>query len=191
MEYHLLGGYTIARTGGCSAWCGALSAADTRVSATSCAASAVTLEYARAMRAKTAPRYLGHNPLGGWMIVALLATLRNPDITGLFANDDIMADGPLRHLVSEQAVKFYRTPRRRFWPADGAGGGACRLSRGVTDGFQGRKSGATDADRLQTCGRQDAENNRASFCDALFPHRMLAQLALQGAPVHLERTRSG
>ncbi|HUQ75267.1 MAG TPA: cytochrome b/b6 domain-containing protein, partial [Burkholderiales bacterium] len=34
---------------------------------------AATLAYARAVAAGRAPRYLGHNPLGGWMIVALLA----------------------------------------------------------------------------------------------------------------------
>lgn len=61
-----------------------------------------TLDYARALRANTAPRYLGHNPLGGWMVVALLATLALQGITGLFASDDVMTGGPLRHLVSGQ-----------------------------------------------------------------------------------------
>ncbi|MDD5403030.1 MAG: cytochrome b/b6 domain-containing protein [Sulfuricella sp.] len=62
-----------------------------------------TIEYARAMRAKTAPRYLGHNPLGGWMVLALLGTLAIQVTTGLFANDDVMTEGPLRHLVSDRA----------------------------------------------------------------------------------------
>ncbi|PWB58350.1 MAG: hypothetical protein C3F18_02710 [Nitrosomonadales bacterium] len=61
-----------------------------------------TLEYARALRAKTAPRYLGHNPLGGWMIVALLAMLALQGVTGLFASDEVLGGGPLRHLVSER-----------------------------------------------------------------------------------------
>lgn len=61
-----------------------------------------TLEYARALRANAAPRYLGHNPLGGWMIVALLAMLALQGITGLFASDEVMGGGPLRHLVSDQ-----------------------------------------------------------------------------------------
>jgi cytochrome b len=34
-----------------------------------------TLTYARAFLARVEPRYLGHNPLGGWMIVALLGTV--------------------------------------------------------------------------------------------------------------------
>lgn len=61
-----------------------------------------TLEYARALRANNAPRYLGHNPLGGWMIVALLAMLALQGVTGLFASDDVMTAGPLHHLVSDQ-----------------------------------------------------------------------------------------
>jgi cytochrome b len=32
-----------------------------------------TLAYARAVIASSEPRYLGHNPLGGWMVTALLA----------------------------------------------------------------------------------------------------------------------
>jgi cytochrome b len=34
-----------------------------------------TLAYARAFVARVEPRYLGHNPLGGWMIAALLGTV--------------------------------------------------------------------------------------------------------------------
>lgn len=36
----------------------------------------------------------GHNPLGGWMILALLASLTVQVLTGLCANDDIMNEGP-------------------------------------------------------------------------------------------------
>ena len=36
---------------------------------------AATVAYAKAVAARTEPRHLGHNPLGGWMIVALLATV--------------------------------------------------------------------------------------------------------------------
>ena len=36
---------------------------------------AATVAYAKAVAARTEQRHLGHNPLGGWMIVALLATV--------------------------------------------------------------------------------------------------------------------
>ncbi len=42
----------------------------------------------------------GHNPLGSWSVIALLALVCYQAITGLFANDDIMVQGPLAPLVS-------------------------------------------------------------------------------------------
>jgi len=44
--------------------------------------------------------YLGHNPLGGWSILAMLATLLLQAGSGLFATDDILTEGPLYHLVT-------------------------------------------------------------------------------------------
>ena len=35
-------------------------------------APAPTMAYARLVAARAEPRYLGHNPLGGWMVIALL-----------------------------------------------------------------------------------------------------------------------
>lgn len=43
----------------------------------------------------------GHNPLGGWMVLALLAVLLVQAGTGLFANDDIFIEGPLYAHVSK------------------------------------------------------------------------------------------
>ena len=44
---------------------------------------------------------LGHNPLGGWMVLALLLVLGVQSVTGLFANDDIMWEGPLYAHISK------------------------------------------------------------------------------------------
>ncbi len=46
------------------------------------------------------PVSLGHNPLGAWSVYALLAALTFQVTTGLFANDAILWEGPLRHWVS-------------------------------------------------------------------------------------------
>jgi cytochrome b len=47
-----------------------------------------TLAYAAALAAGTAPRYLGHNPLGGWMIVALVVTAAATALSGwLYVTD--------------------------------------------------------------------------------------------------------
>ncbi|HTS52137.1 MAG TPA: cytochrome b/b6 domain-containing protein [Burkholderiales bacterium] len=60
------------------------------------------IEYARALRRGQPAFYAGHNPLGGWMIVALLLCLLLQAGTGLFANDDIMTEGPLYDWVSKR-----------------------------------------------------------------------------------------
>ncbi|MGD9209382.1 MAG: cytochrome b/b6 domain-containing protein [Desulfobacteraceae bacterium] len=59
------------------------------------------IQYATALLKKDSPQYLGHNPMGGWSIIALLATLMIQVITGLFANDDILTEGPLYIWVSK------------------------------------------------------------------------------------------
>lgn len=43
---------------------------------------------------------LGHNPLGGWSVVAMLAVLLGMVLTGVFANNDGDYAGPLAFLVS-------------------------------------------------------------------------------------------
>lgn len=48
----------------------------------------------RELLAPTPQREPGHNPLGGWMILALLVSLTLQVFTGLCANDDIMNEGP-------------------------------------------------------------------------------------------------
>ncbi len=44
----------------------------------------------------------GHNPLGGWMVLTLLLLVLTQSVLGLFANDDVMFDGPLAYLVSKE-----------------------------------------------------------------------------------------
>ena len=46
------------------------------------------------------PHAAGHSPLAAWSVYALLLSLGFQVVTGLFANDAIMWDGPLRNRVS-------------------------------------------------------------------------------------------
>ena len=59
--------------------------------------------YAKSLLQGRPEFHAGHNPLGGWMILSLLASLLVQAGTGLFANDDIMTEGPLAKHVSKQA----------------------------------------------------------------------------------------
>lgn len=49
--------------------------------------------------------YLSHNPLGGWMVIALLTSLLFQGITGLGTTDDLMIDGPLVAWLDEAWVE--------------------------------------------------------------------------------------
>lgn len=57
------------------------------------------LAYLRAARG-AGQQHAGHNPLGAWSVLALLAALLVQAGTGLFANDEIATEGPLSKLVS-------------------------------------------------------------------------------------------
>ncbi len=45
--------------------------------------------------------YAGHNPLGGWMVMAMLLALLVQVGSGLFANDDLLNEGPLYRYVGK------------------------------------------------------------------------------------------
>ncbi|MCQ1059137.1 cytochrome b/b6 domain-containing protein [Photobacterium sp. DNB23_23_1] len=48
----------------------------------------------------------GHNPAGAYMVVAFMLLLVTQLSTGLFANDDIISEGPFAHLVSGETSSF-------------------------------------------------------------------------------------
>ena len=67
------------------------------------------LAYVKALLRGETPLYLGHNPMGGWSIVAMLILLLVQAGTGLFANDDILIEGPLYSWVSKSASDWLTT----------------------------------------------------------------------------------
>jgi cytochrome b len=64
---------------------------------------AAVWRYANALVRGDSKSYLGHNPLGGWSVLAMLLALLLQAATGLFANDDIITTGPLYLWVSKPA----------------------------------------------------------------------------------------
>lgn len=51
------------------------------------------LRYARAVVARREPRFIGHNPLGGWMVVALMLCVSGLALTGwLYTSDAFFGD---------------------------------------------------------------------------------------------------
>jgi cytochrome b len=79
--------------------------------------------YARNWLSPRSVSHLGHNPLGGWMVVVLLALVAADGITGLFANDEIFSTGPLYGYVSDetsdQLSAWHRVLADALWYAIG------------------------------------------------------------------------
>jgi len=61
----------------------------------------VVLAYTRSLLRPVHAQFVGHNPLGGWMVLLLLVALLVQASSGLFSNDDIATEGPLAHLISK------------------------------------------------------------------------------------------
>jgi len=62
-------------------------------------------------------RQVGHNPVGGWMVLLLLALLLAEALTGLFVNNDVANDGPLTELVPSTIANFITDLHLYFWDA--------------------------------------------------------------------------
>lgn len=56
------------------------------------------------LRISHGSRHAGHNPLGAWSVLAMLLLFLFQSSTGLFANDDVMTQGPLAQFVSNNTV---------------------------------------------------------------------------------------
>ena len=65
------------------------------------------VRYAQMLFKGTAATHRGHNPLGGWSVVLMLGSLLLQATTGLFANDDVMMEGPLAKHVSGHASAVF------------------------------------------------------------------------------------
>jgi cytochrome b len=59
------------------------------------------MKFAKGLLGKSHEHVIGHNPVGGWMVVLLLLLLATQGVLGLFSNDEIATTGPLARYVSE------------------------------------------------------------------------------------------
>lgn len=59
------------------------------------------LSYAKTVTDANSPEHAGHNPMGGWMVIALLVLVALQGISGLFIGDDIINNGPYYDAVAE------------------------------------------------------------------------------------------
>ena len=74
------------------------------------------VHYARSFARRAPTVAVGHNPLGGWSVIALLVTLLLQALTGLFANDDVIYEGPLaKHISSALSGEITAIHHLNVW----------------------------------------------------------------------------
>ncbi|HTP60549.1 MAG TPA: cytochrome b/b6 domain-containing protein [Burkholderiales bacterium] len=98
MTWHMRCGYTVLALVLFRVLWGFVGSSTARFSSFLAGPSAV-LGFARRLLSRGDASTPGHNPLGGWMVLLLLAVLLTQAGTGLFANDDVLSEGPLAALV--------------------------------------------------------------------------------------------
>jgi cytochrome b len=62
-------------------------------------------------------RQIGHNPVGGWMVLLLLALLLAEALTGLYVANDVADEGPLTELVPAVVANLITDLHSYFWDA--------------------------------------------------------------------------
>jgi cytochrome b len=68
--------------------------------------------YAKSLFSGQPITHLGHNPLGGWSVIAMLAALLLQASTGLFVDDEVATQGPLNKYVSGATASLLTTIHR-------------------------------------------------------------------------------
>ena len=106
MEYHVLGGYALLTLVVFRVAWGFFGTSTARF-ANFLSGPRAALRYAKSLLSSTPERAVGHNPLGGWSVVAMLMSILVQAVSGLFADDDIMTTGPLWKYVSEDTADTF------------------------------------------------------------------------------------
>jgi cytochrome b len=73
---------------------------------------AAAMRYLGGLFSPAGERHIGHNPVGGYAVLAMLALILLQAGTGLFTSDDIVVDGPLYHLVPGRTGSLLSTVHR-------------------------------------------------------------------------------
>jgi len=106
MEYHVLGGFAILTLVLFRIVWGVLGTHTARFNHFVRGPRAL-FSYARSLARAGPERAPGHNPLGGWSVLAMLASLFVQAVSGLFADDEIMTTGPLWKYVSDDTARLF------------------------------------------------------------------------------------
>ena len=103
LAWHMRSGYAILSLLGFRILWGFVGS-DTARFATFLRGPGAALRHAREALARRPGAVVGHNPLGGWMVVAMLAAVAVQAFSGLFTDDEISTQGPLAAKASSAFV---------------------------------------------------------------------------------------
>jgi cytochrome b len=62
-------------------------------------------------------RQIGHNPIGGWMVLLLFALLLAEALTGIYVANDVADEGPLSEIVPPVIANLITNLHTYFWDA--------------------------------------------------------------------------
>ena len=106
MEYHVLGGYSILTLVLFRTVWGLVGTRHARF-ANFIRGPLAVFRYARSLAGSGNEKHAGHNPLCGWSVLAMLASVLVQAASGLFADDEIMTTGPLWKYVSDDVASMF------------------------------------------------------------------------------------
>ena len=132
-----------------------------------------TLRYVQSLLRGSEQRHAGHNPLGAWMLLALLLMMLTQAVTGLFGDDQIFNLGPLYGYVTAETSSRLTSLHRRlfYWIAAAA---AVHIFAVLVHVFVKRENLVI----AMITGRKDA--NRVSASDAIRTSRVWLAALLIG-----------
>jgi cytochrome b len=73
--------------------------------------------YVASLLRREPDRQIGHNPVGGWMVLLLLALLLAEALTGLYVLNDVADEGPLTEIVPAVIANLITDLHSYFWDA--------------------------------------------------------------------------
>ena len=106
MEWHVVSGYAILALVVFRILWGFTGSTHARFTSFA-AGPAATWRFAKRLFSKEAVPQVGHNPLGGWSVIAMILLVLAQAVTGLFSNDGVATQGPLAYLVSLDASNAF------------------------------------------------------------------------------------
>ncbi len=108
MEYHVLGGYALLALVTFRIVWGVIGTRTARFTDFVRGPGAI-IRYVRTLTRTDPDDRPGHNPLGGWSVLAMLASLLVQAVSGLFVDDEIMTTGPLWKYISNDTASLFNT----------------------------------------------------------------------------------